>query len=79
MSISIGVNGGKNDIQVANPLVGSIKTGMKTNIGKNTGNIAGNVRFCASLGSLQVEPKAANQDPTMMISRTKKAKNQGIT
>ena len=45
ISINIGVKGGTKDNQVANFAVGSIITGMKINIGKKMGNMAGNVKF----------------------------------
>ena len=66
-SISIGVNGGINDIVVAKLPNGFCITGIITNMGMISGSIAGNWMACASFESLQVDPIAANMHPVMMI------------
>jgi hypothetical protein len=58
MSIRVGVSGGMNESQVANPAVGVTATGTRTNIGNITGNMDGKARFWASFESEHKAPRA---------------------
>ena len=64
--IAIGVNIGIIENQVAKLLVGCMVRGIRRNIGIMTGKRAGIVTECASLASLQVDPSAAQTDPSII-------------
>ena len=69
-SIKTGVNRGNSDSPVANAVSGFSTTGIITNIGIMTGNMLGRTMDCASVASLQADPRAAPNAPYMNTAAT---------
>ena len=61
--ISIGVNGGINDITREKALLGDCTIGRKTHIGTIIPSMAGNIMLCASRISVQAAPTAEKMEP----------------